>query len=516
MECGGGAGAASVAGASVAAWPAWRGNGGTGDGCGGVSREAGGFSSCAFGAVSVQVTLGVLVFHLGSKNNSPDGASPAQASARGTELSRSVEKRLGAGKRSFASELPPADFFHWSESSRGAGGAGVPGERRGSPVRLILSASPVRRRIFAGYRELGAPPREAPAGPGSRGERTAGAAGSARPGPVQPRRAARRNRRQRPGAGERTKRLPRARCPDGAGRLGAARSGGGVTGAPGPPSPSRHTRTHKRARADAETRAAAGARREDAAAAPLGAGAGRAAGCLRLCLRGRAAGAELPAQRGAGRRGRLPPALGPPRQRPRLPPGGAHPRLRGLRALGRRRHGLGRHRGGGRGEGPALPAGKARLLPLSPANRRRLPGNSAPSTALRVPGPLCPLTFPLLFLYRDPLLSLPLFLLQPPRPSSPHLFASSLQLFGCSYCSALFSPPEELFLLGPRPANLPSKLLMDFVKGVLFPSSFSRKCNSLLLSLSLDPVFQDPRRGGEGWQRLSQRGAAPSPHPANE
>lgn len=184
MECGGGAGAASVAGASVAAWPAWRGNGGTGDGCGGVSREAGGLSSCAFGAVSVQVTLGVLVFHLGSKNNSPDGASPAQPSARGTELSRSVETRLGAGKRSFASGLPPADFFHWSESSRGAGRAGVPGERRGSPVRLLLSASPVRRRIFAGYRELGAPPREAPAGPGSRGERTAGAAGSARPGPA--------------------------------------------------------------------------------------------------------------------------------------------------------------------------------------------------------------------------------------------------------------------------------------------------------------------------------------------
>lgn len=112
-ECGGGAGAASVAGASVAAWPGWPGNGGTGDGCGGI-KGRGRASSCAFGAVSVQVTLGVLVFHLGSKNNSPGGASPAQPSARGTELSRSVEKRLGAGKRSFASGLPTADFFHWS------------------------------------------------------------------------------------------------------------------------------------------------------------------------------------------------------------------------------------------------------------------------------------------------------------------------------------------------------------------------------------------------------------------
>lgn len=94
------------------------GQGATGDGCGGV-KGSGWDLSCAFGTVWVQIPLEVPAFHLRSKNNSLDGGSTCSG-ILGTVLSH--KKRLRAGKCSFASGLPPADSFDWSESSRGVGG----------------------------------------------------------------------------------------------------------------------------------------------------------------------------------------------------------------------------------------------------------------------------------------------------------------------------------------------------------------------------------------------------------
>lgn len=186
--------------------------------------------------------------------------------------------------------------------------------------------------------------------------------------------------------------------PRGAGRAPVPRPAPAGAGAPSPPAPRRDplrpgggvSRTSlaaarppgRSARAGPAAAGGCGWRREDAPLAGAAAAAVRPAGpCGRP--------ARLPAQRAAGRRGQLPPALGPARLPRRLPPRGAHPRLRGLRALARRRHGPRRHRPGRRGQGSALPAGERRLRPL-PFPALPLPCSLPPHLHSFPRGPVAP------------------------------------------------------------------------------------------------------------------------------
>lgn len=348
------------------------------------------------------------------------------------------------GKRSFPSRLPPGEFFHRSQSSRRAGEVSRP------PPCLRF---PGREELLGGQRQLGASRRAAPrrahgtagapvqsdptGGAGSRGEpgELGGAGGAAGPG--------RGGSEQSAAEGA----LPRRE------RRGAARSGGGVTGAPGPPSP----HTHTQARTDTQTyRHTAPHTHTETRRRPLVRGermrrvrpwalvlGGLLCACARVC-----AGA------GAGSYPHSAVLDGAGAYRLRWGRRGSALALR-LEVRTRGYVGFGLSASGGMASADIVVGGVERGQPYLQVRTC-----SFPSTA--DPRPLCPPAFPPLSLSRDSFsFPAPRFFCSPPalHPCTSSLLPSTVRVIPVLL---RFFPLEERLHFDLLPANLPSKLLHEF------------------------------------------------------